>query len=148
MTDDDLENNKRVWDRLTPIHFDSDFYDLASFLNGRCTLKRPELELVGPPQGKRILHLQCHFGLDSISWARRGGIVTGVDFSDRYGIVPCFPTWSFSSLRLRGRPLASATDRFRHCDRNIWSNLLDWGVGGMGAGRLSFTSFWRSLRVG
>lgn len=78
-----LEANRRNWDLLTGVHLDSDFYDVDSFLAGATTLKRPELDLAGPVDGLRLLHLQCHFGLDTLSWARLGAAATGVDFSAR-----------------------------------------------------------------
>lgn len=73
--------NKKLWDGRVEGHFASPFYDVAGFLNGKCTLMPPELEALGDVSGKSLLHLQCHFGLDSLSWARRGAVVTGVDFS-------------------------------------------------------------------
>ncbi len=76
-----LENNKAVWNEATPIHEKSAFYDVAGFKAGRCTLKSIELEEMGDVTGKSLLHLQCHFGLDTLSWGRRGAQVTGVDFS-------------------------------------------------------------------
>jgi len=57
------------------------FYDVNSFKQGKCSLKNLELDEVGDVSGKSLLHLQCHFGMDTLSWARRGAIVTGVDFS-------------------------------------------------------------------
>lgn len=79
---DYLEINKKLWDNKTEIHYKSDFYDVDSFLRGSDSLNPIELELLGDIKGKRILHLQCHFGLDTISLARHGAIVTGVDFSE------------------------------------------------------------------
>ena len=60
----------------------SEFYDVVGFKQGRCTLKSIELEELGDVSGKSLLHLQCHFGMDTLSWARLGANVTGVDFSD------------------------------------------------------------------
>jgi SAM-dependent methyltransferase len=77
-----LENNKDLWNELTPIHARSEFYDVEGFKAGKCTLKSIELEELGDVSGKSLLHLQCHFGLDTLSWARRGAKATGVDFSD------------------------------------------------------------------
>ncbi len=74
--------NRRHWDELVPIHVASEFYDVASFRAGKSSLKRLELEELGDVHGKSLLHLQCHFGLDTLSWAREGAIVTGVDFSE------------------------------------------------------------------
>lgn len=78
-----IEINKKLWDEKTKIHSDSDFYDVKSFLEGKDTLNQIELDLLGDVTGKKILHLQCHFGLDTISLARRGAHVTGVDFSSK-----------------------------------------------------------------
>jgi len=79
--DDYLKANRELWNQLTPVHAASDFYDLESFKRGRCTLFPLEVEEVGDVSGKRLLHLQCHFGQDTLSWARRGAHVTGADFS-------------------------------------------------------------------
>ncbi|HEY5989478.1 MAG TPA: class I SAM-dependent methyltransferase [Streptosporangiaceae bacterium] len=76
-----IEANRRQWDERTAIHVSSGFYDVESFKAGRCTLNSVELEEMGDVSGKRLLHLQCHFGMDTLSWARRGAKVTGVDFS-------------------------------------------------------------------
>ncbi|MGH7640854.1 MAG: class I SAM-dependent methyltransferase [Candidatus Dormibacteria bacterium] len=64
-----------------PIHAGSDFYDLAGFRAGRSTLEPFELEELGDVRGRSLLHLQCHFGMDTLSWAREGADVAGVDFS-------------------------------------------------------------------
>ena len=74
--------NLDFWDAAAARHVDSDFYDTAGFLAGRDTLTAVEAPLVGDDlAGQRALHLQCHFGQDSLSLARRGAEVTGVDFS-------------------------------------------------------------------
>lgn len=73
--------NRDLWDTWTPLHVGSDFYDVASFRAGGSTLAPIEIEEIGDVTGKSLLHLQCHFGLDTLSWARRGARVTGVDFS-------------------------------------------------------------------
>ena len=75
------ESNRRHWDEITPVHAASDFYDVASFKAGKSKLKPIELEELGDVRGKTLLHLQCHFGLDTLSWAREGATVTGIDFS-------------------------------------------------------------------
>ncbi|MFM2105842.1 MAG: hypothetical protein RL338_874 [Chloroflexota bacterium] len=76
--------NRRLWDAWTAINRASAFYDVDSFRDGRrpIRLETHEIEEVGPVDGRRLLHLQCHFGLDTLSWARLGATVTGVDFSD------------------------------------------------------------------
>jgi ubiquinone/menaquinone biosynthesis C-methylase UbiE len=71
-----------LWNTWTRIHERSEFYDLASFKAGRNSLKSIELTEVGDVAGKSLLHLQCHFGQDTLSWARLGARVTGVDLSD------------------------------------------------------------------
>ena len=68
---------------MTPIHARSKFYDVAGFKSGKSSLKSIELEELGDVSGKSLLHLQCHFGLDTLSWARLGAKVTGIDFSDK-----------------------------------------------------------------
>ena len=79
--DQHLRVNRARWDELVPIHLRSRFYDLETFKAGRCSLRPLELEAFGDVRGKSLLHLQCHFGQDTLSWARRGAMVTGVDFS-------------------------------------------------------------------
>lgn len=75
------EANSLDWDRRTKVHVQSRFYDVEAFRAGACTLKPPERRLVGDVSGRRLLHLQCHFGLDTMSWGRLGAEATGVDFS-------------------------------------------------------------------
>jgi ubiquinone/menaquinone biosynthesis C-methylase UbiE len=76
------EANRTLWNAWTRLHKDSEEYDLPGFRAGRCALKPIELAELGNVGGKTMLHLQCHFGLDTLSWARRGAQVTGVDLSD------------------------------------------------------------------
>lgn len=80
---DYLNTNKKLWDARTDVHFESDFYDIPSFLAGKDSLNDIEISLLGEVKGKTVLHLQCHFGQDSLSLARRGAKVTGVDFSKK-----------------------------------------------------------------
>lgn len=81
--DDYLSANRSHWDELAEVHPGTDFYDVESFLAGETSLmdlEREELaDVVG--DGTSLLHLQCHFGLDTLSWARESAAVTGVDFS-------------------------------------------------------------------
>lgn len=77
------ELNRQGWNRRTDAHFDHPGYHVKEFLAGRISLHPLELKEVGDVTGKRLLHLQCHFGLDTLSWARKGAIVTGIDISDR-----------------------------------------------------------------
>jgi 2-polyprenyl-3-methyl-5-hydroxy-6-metoxy-1,4-benzoquinol methylase len=74
--------NKELWNQRTAIHKDSSFYDVSSFVQGKSSLNEIELRELGDVQGKKILHLQCHFGMDSLSLVRIGADVTGVDLSD------------------------------------------------------------------
>ncbi|MGH8103199.1 MAG: class I SAM-dependent methyltransferase [bacterium] len=78
-----LEANRELWNEWTPIHAKSEMYDVARFKQGRSSLKAIELQELGDVKGKSLLHLQCHFGLDTLSWARLGAEVTGVDFSEK-----------------------------------------------------------------
>jgi len=77
-----FEENKQSWNKRTAVHKDSAFYDLAGFKKGTSSLKKIELNELGDVKGKTLLHLQCHFGMDTMSWEREGAIVTGVDLSD------------------------------------------------------------------
>ncbi|MCU4165650.1 class I SAM-dependent methyltransferase [Carboxylicivirga caseinilyticus] len=78
-----IEINKNLWNKKTEIHYESDFYDVKSFLKGRSSLNPIELNLLGDVKDKKILHLQCHFGQDTLSFARMGAKATGVDLSDK-----------------------------------------------------------------
>lgn len=76
-----LSVNSASWDVRTKEHVRSAFYDIDGFIQGKSSLKSVELDELGDISGKSILHLQCHFGLDSLSMARLGATVTGVDIS-------------------------------------------------------------------
>lgn len=78
-----IEINRRSWNNKTDIHLQSDFYDLDGFIKGESSLNTIELNLLGDLTGRSLLHLQCHFGQDTISLSRLGAKATGVDFSDR-----------------------------------------------------------------
>ncbi|MFP5438054.1 MAG: class I SAM-dependent methyltransferase [Bacteroidia bacterium] len=80
--DNYLAINKKAWDAKTAHHVASEFYDMESFVSGRNTLNEIELALLGDVTGKTILHLQCHFGQDTLSLSRLGAKATGVDFSE------------------------------------------------------------------
>jgi SAM-dependent methyltransferase len=79
---DYLNINKTSWNKRTDVHIGSDFYDNKSFIQGRSSLNEIELEFLGDLAGKSVLHLQCHFGQDTLSMARMGAETTGVDLSD------------------------------------------------------------------
>ncbi len=81
--DEHLATNRALWDEWAEINARSAFYDLEEFKRGGVRIRDYEIEEVGPVRGKTLLHLQCHFGIDSLSWARLGAKVTGVDFSER-----------------------------------------------------------------
>ncbi|MGD9570701.1 MAG: class I SAM-dependent methyltransferase [Thermoleophilia bacterium] len=79
--DDPIARNRAMWDERVPIHVGSDFYDVDGFRAGGPALDPRVVEAVGPVEGLDLVHLQCHIGLETIDWARRGASVTGLDFS-------------------------------------------------------------------
>lgn len=74
--------NRANWDDRVPVHLASEFYDLDGFRAGASTLRPFEAAEAGDVTGRRLAHLQCHVGLDTLSWARNGALVTGLDFSE------------------------------------------------------------------
>ncbi len=76
-----MKANRNLWDKLARIHHKSEFYDVEGFLKGNQTLDPIELEELPDLSGKKLLHLMCHFGMDTLSLARLGADATGVDFS-------------------------------------------------------------------
>ena len=74
--------NRDWWDAVVPVHEASRGYNRPGFLRGEkmlCPVERAEL---GPlVAGRKLLHLQCHFGMDTLNWARLAATVTGLDFS-------------------------------------------------------------------
>jgi len=75
------EANRRVWDERTAVHASSRFYDVEGWLRVRPGPRSRELDLLGDVRGLDLVHLQCHFGLDTLAWADAGAVVTGLDFS-------------------------------------------------------------------
>ena len=73
--------NRSLWDAWTAVHAAGDFYDLEGFKAGGVRLRPYEIEMIGDVAGRSLLHLQCHFGIDTLSWARLGARVTGADLS-------------------------------------------------------------------
>lgn len=78
--------NRAHWDEKVPVHLASEFYDLAPLRRGEGRLypiEEAELPRIAPEgwEGLRVLHLQCHFGADSLVLAQRGAQVVGLDFS-------------------------------------------------------------------
>lgn len=78
---DSFEINKAHWNEAVEVHVRSSFYGVAAFLAGEDALSPIESEEIGPLAGRRLLHLQCHFGLDTLCLARRGAVATGLDFA-------------------------------------------------------------------
>jgi len=76
-----IDSNLGLWEKLTAVNVKSRMYDVEGFKQGKTALKELELAELGDVKGRSLLHLQCHFGLDTMSWARLGAEVTGVDFS-------------------------------------------------------------------
>ncbi|OUL37139.1 SAM-dependent methyltransferase [Nostoc sp. T09] len=77
-----FETNKQLWNKLTQINIGSKFYDVDGFEAGKLSLNSIEMSEVGDVRDKTLLHLQCHFGMDTISWAKLGAKVTGIDISE------------------------------------------------------------------
>ena len=121
---DYLEINKKLWNSRTEIHYASEFYDVDGFLKGKDPLNPIEIELLGDIAGKKVLHLQCHFGLDTLALSRRGAEVTGVDFSE-----------SAIAKARRLNKAAGTNATFIHCDIYSLMNSLD------GEFDLVFTSY-------
>ena len=77
-----LNVNRISWNQRTKLHINSDFYDVERFKKGKDSLNDIELQLLGNIDKQKILHLQCHFGMDTLSLERHGAFATGVDFSE------------------------------------------------------------------
>jgi SAM-dependent methyltransferase len=77
-----FETNRETWNKKVAIHAKSDFYTIDSFKAGKTSLNKYELNALGDVSGKSLLHLQCHFGQDTLSWTRMGAKCTGVDISE------------------------------------------------------------------
>jgi SAM-dependent methyltransferase len=77
-----FEANKESWNECTPHHIGSAMYDMEGFRKGRNSLCSISMEALDEIEGKKILHLQCHFGQDTMSMARMGAKMTGLDFSE------------------------------------------------------------------
>jgi len=77
-----FEANRLIWNDRVPIHRASDFYGVAAFKAGAEVLHDFELAEVGDVTSQRLVHLQCHFGMDTLAWARHGADVTGIDLSE------------------------------------------------------------------
>jgi len=78
-----FETNKNTWDEKVAVHAKSEFYNLEAFKKGETSLNNYELRALGDVSGKSLLHLQCHFGQDTLSWSRKGAKCTGLDISEK-----------------------------------------------------------------
>ena len=76
-----MQANRTNWDERVPVHVASEMYDVKGFIAGYNPLPDVQMDELGDVRGKTMVHLQCHFGLDTLSWARLGAEVTGIDFS-------------------------------------------------------------------
>ena len=74
--------NKATWNDKVKVHAKSDMYNMQAFKDGKSSLMKYETEALGDVSGKSLLHLQCHFGQDTLSWSRLGASSVGVDLSD------------------------------------------------------------------
>ena len=77
-----FKTNRNTWNKKVAIHAASDFYDLKGFKMGKSSLKKYEINALGNVSGKTLLHLQCHFGQDTLCFSRMGVKCTGIDISD------------------------------------------------------------------
>ena len=77
-----LRLNRENWDDRVGIHAASEFYDISGFRAGKSTLRSFEAGEVGEVSGRSLVHLQCHMGQDTLSWARLGAQTVGLDFSE------------------------------------------------------------------
>src|SRR5215472_17306119 len=80
--DQALQANKALWNELTAIHARGETYQMTAFKDGTKHLDPLVRAEVGDVAGKSLLHLQCHFGMDTLMWAQLGAPVTGIDFAD------------------------------------------------------------------
>ena len=74
--------NKETWNKKVGVHAQSDMYKMEAFKAGQSSLMPYELNALGDVSGKSLLHLQCHFGQDTLSLSRMGAQCVGVDLSD------------------------------------------------------------------
>jgi ubiquinone/menaquinone biosynthesis C-methylase UbiE len=125
-----LRANMAWWDEAVGVHAATDFYDVQGFRRGNETLLAVEREELGPhvADGTTLLHLQCHFGLDTLSWARRGAEVVGVDFSEK-GIELARRLADEIGLSARARFVrAEVYDLPQVLDRSFDVVFTSWGV--------------------
>ena len=77
-----FETNRVTWNSKVKVHAKSDMYNLEAFKKGKSSLMAYETDALGDVNKKSLLHLQCHFGQDTLSWSRMGAKCVGVDLSD------------------------------------------------------------------
>lgn len=77
-----FDTNRETWNKKVAIHAKSEFYNMDAFKAGKSSLNSYELNALGDVSGKSLLHLQCHFGQDTLSWTRMGAQCTGIDISE------------------------------------------------------------------
>ncbi len=77
-----FDTNRDTWNKKVAIHAQSEMYNMKAFKSGKSSLMSYELKALGDIKGKSLLHLQCHFGQDTLSWQRMGAQCVGVDLSD------------------------------------------------------------------
>ena len=77
-----FEINKATWNKKVNVHAESEMYKMEGFRAGETSLMPYEIKALGDVNGKSLLHLQCHFGQDTLSWSRMGAKAVGVDLSD------------------------------------------------------------------
>ncbi|TAK38555.1 MAG: class I SAM-dependent methyltransferase [Saprospiraceae bacterium] len=78
-----FDQNEKMWDARVSHHVKSEFYNMEGFRQGKSSLTEIEAHALGDVKGRSLLHLQCHFGQDTLSWARQGAIATGIDISGK-----------------------------------------------------------------
>lgn len=74
--------NRETWNKKVKVHAKSEMYNIEAFKAGKSSLMPYELNALGDVKGKTLLHLQCHFGQDTLSWSRAGAKCVGIDLSD------------------------------------------------------------------
>lgn len=125
-----IRANRKLWNQWTRAHETSRFYDVDAFRRGADSLQSIELDEIGPRvEGRDLLHLQCHFGLDTLSWARRGARVTGVDLAPD---AVALATRLADELDIPGRFIASDVLRLDEVLQDTFDivftsyGVLDW----------------------
>jgi 2-polyprenyl-3-methyl-5-hydroxy-6-metoxy-1,4-benzoquinol methylase len=82
-TDQGSAANLAWWQEAASLHAGSEFYDLEGLRSGRDVMRPHEVVEIGEVSGRDLVHLQCHIGTDTLSWARRGARTVGLDFSSK-----------------------------------------------------------------